>query len=280
MKPVTFFLAFSWLLFYSFPLKGEEKATLPKIHWQTLSSGLSFNRWEVRSEKSPANIITILRLDPHFWSSRVYFNRGPLSIKEWQQKTGAPVICNGGFYQENFEPAGRILSNGLSLGPFKNRHMKGMFLSEPKKGFENLPKTILIDLKNSKGEEQISYYEQGIQSFPILLDPQGRVRVNPSSFQANRTVLAQDEKGFLYVLIAEKPYFTLYDLGYYLKSLPLGFQFILNLDGGSRTQLLIQLKGFHYLFTGQESRSETTRLFFPEPQRLPSVIGFFPRTNP
>ncbi|MBA4394565.1 MAG: hypothetical protein C0407_13520 [Desulfobacca sp.] len=280
MKAITLFLVFSFLFFSSAPLKGEEKATSPGIRWQTLSSGLLFYRWEVRSPNSPVNIITILRIDPDLWSFKVFFNRDPKTIKEWQQKTGAGVICNGGFYQENFEPVGRILSNGISLGPFKNRHMKGMFLSEPKKGFENLAKATLIDLKNTKSEEQISSYDQGIQSFPILLDPQGQVRVNPSSFQATRTVIAQDGKGFIYILVSEKPNFTLYTLGHYLKTLPFGFRFILNLDGGARTQLLVQIKEFKYLFTGLEEKSETTRLLFPEPLKLPSVIGIFPRGHP
>ncbi|MBI4767435.1 MAG: phosphodiester glycosidase family protein, partial [Deltaproteobacteria bacterium] len=217
------------------------------------------------------------RIDPEFWSFRVFFDREPKTIKEWQQRTRAAVTCNGGFYQENFLPAGRILVNGTFWGPLKNRHMKGMFLAEPKKGFEHLPKATLIDLKGSDREERISSYEQGIQSFPILLDPAGQVRVNPSSFQANRTVLAQDRSGNIFILITEKPFFTLYDFGQYLKGLPFGFQFILNLDGGLRTQLAIQVKAFNYLFTGQGERREPSRFFSPEPVKLPSVIGVFPR---
>ena len=51
--------------------------------------------------------------------------------------------------------------------------MKGMFLAEPKKGLEHLSKAILIDLKDPNSEEMIFSYEQGIQSFPVLLDPRG-----------------------------------------------------------------------------------------------------------
>jgi uncharacterized protein YigE (DUF2233 family) len=277
MKPITIGLLLSLLFFTPFPLRGEEKPTVPGIRWQTLSPGLFFYRFEVRSPNNPVNIIAVLRIDPDLWAFRVFFNREPKSIREWQQQTGAGVICNGGLYQENFLPAGKIVSNGTHLGPSRNRHMKGMFLSEPKKGFENLPKATLIDLKDPKSEELISFYDQGIQSFPVLLDPQGQVRVNQSAFQANRTLLAQDQKGYLYILVSEKPYFTLYDLGHYLKSLSFGFRFILNLDGGFRTQLSVQIKEFKYLFTGQEDRSETSRLFFPESIKLPSVIGLFPR---
>ena len=58
--------------------------------------------------------------------------------------------------------------------PLKNSSMKGMFLAEPKKGFEQIPRARLIDLKEENSEEIVSRYDQGIQSFPILLDPRGR----------------------------------------------------------------------------------------------------------
>jgi hypothetical protein len=109
------------------------------------------------------------------------------------------------------------------------------------------------------------------------LDPKGQVRVNPSSFQTNRTVLAQDRFGYIYLLVTEKPYFTLYDFGNYLKGLPFGFKFILNLDGGSRTQLLIKANTFKYFSGGQGEGKDPSRLFFPEAVNLPSVIGIFPR---
>ncbi len=277
MKSISLFPILILLFFFPSTVRGQEKPNPPSVPWQALSPGLSFLRWEIRSQNVGVNTMAILRVDPELWTFRVFFNREPKTIKEWQQSTGATVICNGGFYQENFEPAGRIVVNGNSLGPFRNRHMKGMFLAEPKKGFERLPKATLIDLKDDKSEEIISAYDQGIQSFPVLLDPKGQVRVNQSNFQANRTVLGQDRLGNLYILITEKPSFTLYDLGHYLKGLPLGLQFILNLDGGNRTQLMIQVKGFKYLFSGQEEGKETTLLFFRDPVRLPSVIGIFPR---
>jgi hypothetical protein len=132
-------------------------------------------------------------------------------------------------------------------------------------------------LKDTNSEEKISAYEQGIQSFPILLDPKGQVRVNPSNFQANRTILADDHSGMIYLIITEKPFFTLYVYGNYLKRLPFRFRFILNLDGGYRTQMAIRVNAFNYLFTGQGEGNDVSRLFSIDPVKLPSVIGLFPR---
>jgi uncharacterized protein YigE (DUF2233 family) len=260
---------------------SQDKTPLPSIPWNTPAPGLSFYRWEVRNRETLLDTLVILRLQPELWAFRVFFNREPKTMKEWQQTTGAPILCNGGFYQENFLPAGRILVNGTSIGPFNNKAMKGMLLSEPKKGFEALPKATLIDLKDPQSEQLIASYEQGIQSFPILLDSKGRVRVDESSFQANRTILARDRQGILYLIITEKPYFTLYRLGHYLKELPLGLELVLNLDGGTRTQLHIQVKQFKYLFEGQGNSLEPARLFSPDRAvKLPTVLGIFPRSSP
>ncbi len=260
---------------------SQDKAPLPSVPWNTPAPGLSFYRWEVRNRETLLDTLVILRLQPELWAFRVFFNREPKTLKEWQQTTGAPILCNGGFYQENFLPAGRILVNGTFIGPYNNKAMKGMFLAEPKKGFETLPKATLIDLKDPQSEQLMASYEQGIQSFPILLDPKGRVRVNESSFQANRTILARDRQGILYLIITEKPYFTLYRLGHYLKELPLGLELVLNLDGGTRTQLQIQLKQFKYLFEGQGNSLEPARFFSPDrAAKLPTVLGIFPRSSP
>jgi len=272
---LSLFLSCSWMFL---PAGAEVQPAGPP--WKELAPGLSFYRWPVQSSESRAvlDVITILRLKPDQWAFKVFYSPVPKTIQEWQVATNAPIVCNGGFYQENFKPAGRILVNGVSIGPLKNRSMKGMFLSEPKKGLEQIPKARLIDLKEANSEETLAKYDQGIQSFPILLDPRGEVRVNPSNFQANRTVIAQDRQGNILVLITEKPYFTLYELGQYLKKMPLSLSFALNLDGGNRTQLTVQIRDFSYRHTGLEGTPEASRLFFPDGNaKLPTVIGIFPR---
>ena len=97
-------------------------------------------------------------------------------------------------------------------------------------------------MKENRSEETIDRYDQGIQSFPILLDSKGQVRVNPSNFQAQRTVVALDRQGNILILVTEKPFFTLYELGQYLKKMPLSLELALNLDGGNRTQLAVRIK--------------------------------------
>lgn len=248
------------------------------VPWKELAPGLAFCSWPVRSGAQVLDTIVMLRIKPDQWAFKVFYNAVPKTLQEWQQAAGAPIVVNGGFFQENFRPAGRILVGGTSFGPLRNKAMKGMFLAEPKKGWEQIPKARLIDLKDEGFEETMARYEQGVQSFPVLLDPKGQVRVNSSSFQANRTVIAQDSQGHILILVTEKPYFTLYDLGNYLKKMPLGLTFALNMDGGYRTQLSVQLKNFKYILGGQGEAQEPARLFFPEGAvKLPSVIGIFPR---
>ena len=276
-KNALIFVALGFFLLGIHPVSAPAVQS-PALPWQELAPGLAFYRWPVKSGDQHLDTIVLLRIKPEQWSFKVFYNSTPKTLQEWQQITGAPIICNGGFFQENFRPAGRILVGGVSHGPWRNKSMKGMFLAEPKKGFEHLPKARLIDLREEGVEETIAQYEQGIQSFPVLLDPKGQVRVNPSSFQANRTVIGQDHQGNILILTTEKPFFTLYDLGNYLKKMPLGLTFALNLDGGYRTQLSIVLKNFRYTQSGQGETQEAARFFFSEGAvKLPSVIGIFPR---
>jgi uncharacterized protein YigE (DUF2233 family) len=277
MKPFRSLIILTLLFFVFSPSWGQSGTATGTTAWRLLAPGLSWLRWEVKEERLGSNTLAMLRIDPTLWAFRIFFNAEPKNLKEWQQTTKAVVVCNGGFYRENLQPAGRIIVNGFSLGPIRNRHMKGMFLAEPKKGLEHLPRATLIDLKDPDSEEKISAYEQGIQSFPVLLDPRGQVRVNPSTFQANRTVIAEDPSGFIYLIITEKPFFTLYDFGTYLKSSPFRFRFVLNLDGGYRTQLAVRINAFNYFFSGQGEGKEVARLFTVDPVKLPSVIGVFPR---
>lgn len=264
-------------MFFLPSLVRAEKTPPGTIPWRSLSPGLSFIRWPVQTSEGQDNNLAILRIDPEQWVFKVFFNKEPKSVEEWQQSTGAAVICNGGYFQENFLPAGRILANGGSVGPLKNKAMKAMFLAEPKKGLSQLPKATIIDLKDPDSEEKISFYEQGIQSFPVLLDPRGQVRVNPSNFQDSRTVIAQDQSGMIYLMVTEKAYFTLFDLGNYLKALPLNLRFVLNLDGGSKTQLLVRTGNYNFRFAGRSDTSPAARLFISETVKLPSIIGLFPR---
>jgi hypothetical protein len=117
MKPIRALIFVSILFLLPSAITGQDKPNPTPIPWQTISTGLSFLRWEVRSQNIVEDTIAILRIHPEYWSFKVFFNREPKTIREWQQSTGATVVCNGGFYLENFQPAGKILVNGTFLGP-------------------------------------------------------------------------------------------------------------------------------------------------------------------
>jgi uncharacterized protein YigE (DUF2233 family) len=277
IRPRNILIILLGALFFSFFPGPRAEIKEPKAGWTALSPGLWWQRWEIREGNGSPNTLVLFRIDPSLWAMKVFFDPTPKTITEWQEATRATLVVNGGFYQENFQPAGRIIADGTYYGPAKNRHMKGMFLAEPRKGFEHLPPAVLIDLKEEGAEEKMKAYNQGLQSFPILLDPQGLVRVNPSTFQANRTAVAEDLEGKIYFLITERPFFTLYDFGNYLKQLPVKWRMALNLDGGSRTQLAVRIYRFRYTFSGQGEGKEVSRFFSSSPVKLPSVIGVFPK---
>ena len=106
----SFLLFLSLLFFFSPSLQGEENPPPPPpIGNPFLRDYLSL-AGVVRPSNVPDNTLAILRIDPELWSFRVFFNKEPKTIKEWQQLTGAPVLCNGGYYQENLTRPGESWS--------------------------------------------------------------------------------------------------------------------------------------------------------------------------
>ena len=116
-------LFFFWAL--TSPASGAEVQPLGPP-WKELAPGLSFSRWPVQSaSQAVLDVITILRLKPDQWAFKVFYSPTPKTLQEWQAATNAPIVCNGGFYQENFRPAGRILVNGVSIGPLEKQLHEG-----------------------------------------------------------------------------------------------------------------------------------------------------------
>jgi exopolysaccharide biosynthesis protein len=102
-----------------------------------------------------------------------------------------------------------------------------------------------------------------------LLDREGKIKVNPSSQQATRTVIAKTKQDEILLMITEGAYFTLRDFGELLKEsngrTDKGFNIntAMNLDGGISTSMILNTPKMNYV---NKSWS-----------RIPGTIGVFPR---
>ncbi|MGQ9687897.1 MAG: phosphodiester glycosidase family protein [Desulfobaccales bacterium] len=243
--------------------------------WRILGQGLTLTEVQVYLNREPVETLAVLKIDPAFNAFRV-FHHNSQSLISWQEETKATVVFNAGYYDAKGRPVGLILVDGKPKGPLDNRQMKGMFVAEPQGMSPDLPRATILDLMASRPDLRKFPWCQGVQSFPLLLDYKGRIRVKRSDKKANRTVITADRNGNILVFNTAGNFLTLYDLALFLKSSSFNIDSALNLDGGNEAQLYIKTEDFEY-FSPPSWKSRLGNLLDHPKLRLPTVIGVFPR---
>ncbi|MGA7578982.1 MAG: phosphodiester glycosidase family protein [Desulfobaccales bacterium] len=250
------------------------------VQWQSLGRGLNFTRVDVIREGEEREVVTtlaVVKIDPATNAFRV-FHHGPQSLTAWQQELQAPIVFNASYYGPGYQPVGLIISDGKTLGPANNSRMRGMFVAEPKGISPDLPRATILDLKATPVNPKTLPWTQGVESFPLLLDSNGNIRVRDSDKNANRTVIATDRAGNILVFNTSNRYFTLREMAQFLKASNFEIDSAMNLDGGSEAQLLIKTKNFEY-FSPPAWENPIGNLLERQGSFLPTVVGVFPRKD-
>jgi hypothetical protein len=170
------------------------------------------------------------------------------------------------------------MSNGNPIGPRRNPQMRGMFVAEPKGLSPDLPRSTILDLTVTPINLKNFPWTQGVQSYPLLLDYKGRIRVWDSPKTAQRTVIAIDRNSHILIFNTHEAYFTLYDFAHFLKASTLEIDSALNLDGGTEAQLYIKTKDFEKI-SPSSWESRLGNLLDQQKFWLPTVVGVFPRQD-
>lgn len=255
--------------------------------WKTISKGVDFSRTGVRRNKELIDVLAILRIDPRYNKIRVFssYEAGRTvakTIEEWQKQTNAIAITNSAQYMADpyYMPCALIISDGKQKGPKSNSSVRGMLVAEPVK--ENLPKADLLDFEFDRYLP--GSYLQGVQHWPILLDRHGKIKVKKTGWQANRTIVAKDFNGSILLITTEGSFFTLYNLGLFLKESNarrdrgLRVHTAMNLDGGTEANMAIKTKELSYVRYGPfEGKNKPTFGLFNWKVKIPGAIGVFPR---
>jgi uncharacterized protein YigE (DUF2233 family) len=256
-------------------LAGEWSHSPPQ--WRPLGRGLNFAEIQVFRNKEPVDTLAVVKVDPANNAFRVQHHQ-PQSITAWQKELGAPVVFNASYYGKDNQPCGLIISNGNPMGPRRNSQMRGMFVAEPKGLSPDIPRATILDLTITPISAKNLPWTQGVQSYPLLLDTKGRIRVWSSSKTAQRTVIAIDRHGYILVFNTNAAYFTLHDFAHFLKASTLEIDSALNLDGGTEAQLYIKTQDFEK-FSPSSWESRLGSLLDEKKFWLPTVVAVFPRQD-
>ena len=235
------------------------------LHWRELRPGLEFAT--LRGEpwcRRGSSAIALLRVDPARERVRVrHFSLehpgGPLSVVEWQARTGADAVFNAGQYYPDWSYMGLLVSGGRVVSDRPHPGFLAALVADPhtlppdRAGPEPAPDpaagaAAVLDLARTPLDPDSLRWREVAQSF-MLLDEHGALRTRRSERVANRTLVAQDRRGRLVVLVTEGGY-TLADLAELLRRSPLQVTRAMAMDGGIESELVVASGRFRYASFG------------------------------
>lgn len=186
-----------------------------------------------------AERLTIVRLDPGAVRFRVHYDPGiPLSVGGWAERLQPLLVINGGYFTPENETTGLLISEGRASGtPLAD--FAGMFAV-------TLDGQVSVRWLHQQPYDPGEPLAEGLQSFPVLVKP-GGVMGFPADADdgrpARRTVVAQDRRGDILVIVAPRGNLSLHELARFLAASDLELDVALNLDGGLSTGLWLRTLG-------------------------------------
>ena len=266
-----------WLWLGAVLPAGAVSLTHTPPQWQAIGRGLAFTQVEVLQDGEVVAGLVVVKIDPASNAFRV-FHGPPQAITVWQQALAAPIVFNGSYYTRAGQPCGLVIADGKSIGPTGNREMRGMFVAEPKGMSPDLPRATILDLLTTRVDPKKLPWTQGVQSFPLLLDYKGKIKVKDSDKRSHRTVIATDRNGNILVFNTTSRFFTLFGMAEFLKGSKFDIDSALNLDGGTEAQLFIKTKEFEF-YSPPSWENSIGNIIDQQKFWLPTVVGVFPRQD-
>jgi exopolysaccharide biosynthesis protein len=256
------------------------------VIWEPLAGGMDVAVWdpgvECGGEVPP---LILVRVDPERFRFTTYHYSNenlpaPLTIKEWQRRTGASILVNAGQFKDDYSYMGWLFKDGRSLGTKRHPQWQGLFVAEPI--LPGVRKTRVLDLSVELFSADQPAYREAAQSL-MLLDRTGKPRVRQTGKRAHQTAIGEDRDGRI-LLVKTTDVVGLWEMAECLKDgLPTIWQ-LMAMDGGSSSDLLIA--GHLPLARGPGNAAREGQSLQPLVDGsgihhipLPSVIGIAPRKN-
>ena len=220
--------------------------------WRGLRDGMEFTT--LRGDpfcRRGSSEIAVLRFDPARVRLRMlHYSRDPggvpLTIVEWQQRTGALAVFNAGQYYPDLSYMGLLVSDGVLVSRRLHPGFRAALVAGPDDGRSAAR---VLDLDRDSLDPAVPGWREVAQSF-MLFDRSGHPRIRKSDVVANRTAVAQDGKGRILVITSEGGY-TLWDFARLLQKAPIGLSHAMSMDGGYEAELCVSTPPFHYASFGQ-----------------------------
>ena len=222
------------------------------LHWREIAPGLEFAvlRGEPYCRGGSAGI-AMLRLDPEQVRLRVHHfttqgSSRPFDIVEWQRRTHALAVFNGGQFYPDYRYMGLLASGGRWISRRAHPDFQALLVADRRDAGGG--GAHVLDLAATRVPPDSLRWNEIAQSF-MLFDSSATVRVKRSERIAKRTVVAEDRHHRIVVLVSEGAY-TLTDFAWILLHSPLQITHAMSMDGGHEALLTVDCGNFRYASFG------------------------------
>ena len=211
----------------------------PMNTWIQAQPGVELRYEDWKGPSGNEDTITITRFDPRHITLRVAYQPDkPLTISQWMKQEQATAILNGGYFDDQNNATGLVISDGQASGASYSGF--GGMLSVDSSGHIHLRS--LRQTPYDSGEN----LRQATQSEPMLILPGGqRAQFDANAASSRRTVVAFDRQGRLLFIVSPGMAFSLDEFADLLVASDLSLNVALNLDGGSSTGLYVNAGSQH-----------------------------------
>jgi hypothetical protein len=200
----------------------------PLSEWEILAPGMERRSYFLNDE--PLSEIIALRIDPANYLFRVHYRAGEsLSLARWVDVLpGMVALVNANFFDPDDEIVGLLIADGVKYG-WSYQGYGGLFAVQ-----DGMPRVRSNVFEPYSGES----LEQAVQAFPMLvLTGQPAYTGTESDRVARRTVVGQDTRGRIILMVTPYIGMTLADLSAFLVEIDLHLVNAFNLDGGGSTMM-------------------------------------------
>ncbi len=245
-----------------------------------MADGLAVSIWQPGDRCREVPSLLAVDIDPERqrFSIHNYAEEGlvaPLTIDDWQTRTGHLLLFNAGLFRVDFSYLGLLYHNGRSVGGRRHAIWQGLFAAEPTASSGR--KARVLDLTVDAFDERHPAYREAAQAL-MLVDRKGTVRVRETGKQAYQTVVAEAENGHMFIF-KTLGVVSLHGIGRCVRDVVPGIRQAMAMDGGSSADVLVPAS----LWTREgalQARASWRPMFDGSGAAhipLPTVIGISPR---
>jgi hypothetical protein len=246
------------------------------LTWQKVETGFEVADLPALVNGQVVDHIYLARIDPTRF--RFALRNGPDGDKDldrWMAELGAALVVNGSYFSSHGGPDTPFILDGIQLGPKNYNAKAGAFVSSSSH-------TGICDLAHEDWRTAFQGAENAMVSYPLLVRDGVSGVAHPSRWLANRSFVAQDDKGRIIVGTTTDAFFSLDRLARFLIASPLDLTMALNLDGGPVACQGIALNGYErktygrYELEVHDNQAELLTMSYGTPA-MPVVLAVYPK---